>query len=280
VIGATIVRLLMHPWLKNTPIHLRSGVYPVGRFVNELLDAVIYAGVFVFFVIRPFFVQTFYIPSGSMQTTLHENDFVVVNKLIYRYTEPKRGDIIVFKPPTRALAPGQAMTDFIKRLVGVPGDTIELRDRVLYRDGQPVQEPYRHYTTMTSRVPPRYRELSPEELANDPPQNFKLVSIEGELIPVQYMGTMANVQRMFGIGVADEYTLESLAARFNTTEEEMNRRLLEAKPVPVPDGMYLMMGDNRHGSFDSRGWGLVKRSDIVGRSDAIWLPVGRWRLTH
>jgi signal peptidase I len=133
---------------------------------------------------------------------------------------------------------------------------------------------------MTSRVPPRYRELSPEELANDPPQNFKLVSIEGELIPVQYMGTMANVQRMFGIGVADEYTLESLAARFNTTEEEMNRRLLEAKPVPVPDGMYLMMGDNRNGSFDSRGWGLVKRSDIVGRSDAIWLPVGRWRLTH
>ncbi|MBV6458193.1 MAG: hypothetical protein HONBIEJF_01318 [Fimbriimonadaceae bacterium] len=280
VLGATILRVLMHPWLKNTPRHLRSGPYVFGKFLNELLDAVIYAGIFVFFVIRPFFLQTFYIPSGSMQTTMRENDFVIVNKLIYRYTEPQRGDIIVFKPPERALMPGQKMTDYIKRLIGVPGDTIEIRNRVLYRNGKPVEESYKHYTAMTSRVPPIYRDLTTQELAADPATDFKLVQINGEFIPVQYQGELANPQRMFGIGVADEYTIDALAQKLGKTPEDVNRELMAAKPVEIPKGWYLMMGDNRNGSFDSRGWGLIKREQIVGRSDAIWMPISRWRITR
>jgi len=280
VLGATVLRVALHPWLKNTRPHLRSGPYVVGKFFNELLDAVIYAGIFVFFVIRPFFLQTFYIPSGSMQTTMRENDYVIVNKLIYRYTEPQRGDIIVFKPPVRALPPGQKMTDYIKRLIGVPGDTIEIRNRVLYRNGQPVTEDYKHYTTITSRVPPIYRDLTPQELAAEPATDFKLVQVGSEYVPVQYQSQLANPQRMFGIGVADDYILDTLAQKFGKSPEQMNQELLSAKPVEIPKGWYLMMGDNRNGSFDSRGWGLIKREQIVGRSDAIWMPISRWRMTR
>ena len=57
-------------------------------------------------------------------------------------------------------------------------------------------------------------------------------------------------------------------------------KLIQAPAEKVPPGYYLMMGDNRNGSFDSRGWGLVPRDAIVGRSEAIWLPMSRWRATR
>src|SRR5580658_5543171 len=88
----TVVRLALVPYLRNVPRHKRFFGYASGRFLNEVLDAVIYAGVFVFMIIRPFAIQAFLIPSGSMWPTLYVNDFIVANKAIYRYSDPKDGD--------------------------------------------------------------------------------------------------------------------------------------------------------------------------------------------
>ena len=106
----------------------------------------------LFLAVRTFGVEAFKIPTASMEGTLLVGDFLLVNKAIYgahlpgtdfslpALREPERGDVIVFNPPHD---PGR---NYVKRLVGVPGDTLEMRDKVLYLNGEPVPEPYARYT--------------------------------------------------------------------------------------------------------------------------------------
>ncbi len=87
-------------------------------------------------VVRTFIVQAFRIPSGSMIPTLLVGDHILVNKFIYHFKDPQHGDVVVFKFP---LDPKK---DYIKRIIGTPGDRIEIRDKVVYRNGKPLKEPY------------------------------------------------------------------------------------------------------------------------------------------
>ena len=112
---------------------------PMAKSATETADSALIAVVLVFLVIRPFLVQTFFIPSGSMLPTLELGDRLLVSKIDYRFGHPKRDDIIVFKAPPEA-SPDQK--DFIKRLVGLPGDVLEVRDGSLYRNGKRLNEPY------------------------------------------------------------------------------------------------------------------------------------------
>ena len=107
----------------------------------ELLDSFLIAVLLVFCILRPFVIQAFYIPSGSMEPTLVENDRILVSKFIYYFKQPKVGDIVVFDAPPQALD-GQPKKDFIKRVVGTPGDAIAVKNQSLYRNGVAVQEPY------------------------------------------------------------------------------------------------------------------------------------------
>jgi signal peptidase I len=91
------------------------------------------------FVIRTFVIQPFYIPSGSMEPTLMPGDQVLVNKFVYRFDQPKDGDIVVLHAPAAA---GLGSIDLIKRVVGVGGQTVQLRDGHLIVDGRQVSEPY------------------------------------------------------------------------------------------------------------------------------------------
>src|SRR5436305_4486892 len=101
--------------------------------------AIIAGALVVAFVVKTFLVQAFYIPSGSMLPTLQEQDRVLVNKLSYKLHDVHRGDIIVFKGPEQAQ--GQ-VKDLIKRVIGLPGDTVEARpDGLIYVNGQPIHEP-------------------------------------------------------------------------------------------------------------------------------------------
>jgi signal peptidase I len=108
-------------------------------------------GFMIFLVVRTFLIQTFTIVSGSMEGTLLVGDFLVLNKSAYGatvpgvevklpgYDMPQRGDIIVFRGHHEPI-------DLVKRLVGMPGDTLEMRNGVLYLNGQPQDEPYAHHT--------------------------------------------------------------------------------------------------------------------------------------
>ena len=107
-----------------------------GGGVLEFLVILIVAFALVFGFVRPFVVEAFYIPSESMVHTLEVGDRVLVNKFIYRFEEPERGDIVVF----RSVEGGEE--DLIKRVVGVPGDEISVRNGALYVNGERQTEPY------------------------------------------------------------------------------------------------------------------------------------------
>jgi len=101
--------------------------------VAEFVESALIAIVLVFLVIRPFVVQAFYIPSGSMRMTLLEQDRILVNKFIFRVREPHRGEIVVFRAPPKA-SPDEK--DFIKRLIGLPGDTLAVKPDTVMIDGK------------------------------------------------------------------------------------------------------------------------------------------------
>jgi signal peptidase I len=115
--------------------------------IKEYLEAGIFAAFIALFIIRPFIIQTFKIPTGSMRPTLIERDLILVNKFLYGpkvplttwrlpgLRQPIRGDIIVF------IYPDDPRKFFIKRLVGLPGETIEIRGGTIYANDKPVQDP-------------------------------------------------------------------------------------------------------------------------------------------
>ena len=102
----------------------------------EYLVILLVSFALVFGFVRPFVMEAFWIPSGSMIPTLEIGDRVLVNKFIYRFTEPERGDIIVFQ------SVDSSNEDLIKRVVGLPGDKIAVRGGKLFVNGEPQKEPY------------------------------------------------------------------------------------------------------------------------------------------
>ncbi len=103
--------------------------------LQEYLDAFIVAGLIALFLIT-FVIRTFYIPSGSMVPTLQRGDVVLVNEIAYRFSTPRRGDVVVFKPPIAS------SSEFIKRVIAVPGDTFAVRNGRVYVNGKQLKEPY------------------------------------------------------------------------------------------------------------------------------------------
>lgn len=135
---------------------------PARSFMLELLDSGLIAFVLVFLLIRPFIVQAFYIPSASMEPTLmgpweqpsssnhyagrtdllsRQGDRILVNKFIYRINPPRRGDIVVFQAPPQAVQ-GNGKKDYVKRLIGLPGDVIRIkRGDGVYVNGRRFEDP-------------------------------------------------------------------------------------------------------------------------------------------
>ncbi len=125
--------------------------------IREYIEAMLVAVVLAL-IIRTFVIQAFKIPSGSMLETLQIGDHVLVNKFIFTFADPERGDIIVFKYPV------DKTRDFIKRIVGLPGETLEIRNRVVYINGAPLKEDYAIYTASEFTG---YTNLSPRRIPPD-----------------------------------------------------------------------------------------------------------------
>ena len=119
----------------GTPPPAASARPSARTVLREYLDAFIVAGLVALFLIT-FVVRTFYIPSGSMEPTLQIHDVLLVNEFEYRFSPPHDGDVVVFPPPI------PSSNDFIKRVIGGPGDTLRVHDGIVYRNGHPLDEPY------------------------------------------------------------------------------------------------------------------------------------------
>ncbi len=293
------VRFAIAPLLKTVPVHKRALGYYTARTANEGLDAIIYAGVFVFLIIRPFLIQAFKIPSESMENILMPGDFIVANKAIYRYTNPKIGDIVVFKPPAWACTAdqvdpdtGEVNVDFIKRCQGVPGDVVEVRNGTLYRNGVAIPEPY-----IKDRMNLDFKLVKYHDQTNDSAwkawlpdcdqeHKFLAASVKGKngiLFDLVRAETEPERFEYWPLTYTSSGVInEGAAVPFHADANNLKLQddLKSLPPVKVPAGYYLMFGDNRNNSFDSRMWGLVPREDIIGRSEFIWLPISRWKITR
>jgi signal peptidase I len=205
----------------------------------------------VVFVLRSFLAEPFKIPSSSMRPTLEVGDFILVNKFIYGIRlpiieqkiipihDPKRGDVVVFRYP---LNPSQ---DFIKRVVGLPGDVVEYRDKKLTVNGKPwPQQADSSYSYLEGlRFETLERRI--EETDADPARAHTI-------------GINAQAQPVYPSNV------RSFPGRENC---DYNERGFQCR---VPAGHYFMMGDNRDNSDDSRYWGFVPDDHLRGRAFFIW----------
>jgi signal peptidase I len=192
-------------------------------------------------LLRAFVVEAFQIPSGSMIPTLQVGDHIFVSKFAYGLTipftntkivqlgTPKRGDIIVFKYPL------DQSTDYIKRVVGLPGDVIEMRQEELYVNGHPIQR---------ERVPRPYH-YEDASRGTGPPEDH-----EGEL------------------------WIENLDGHKHETIQEPVRAPRDFTRKVVEPGHVFVMGDNRDNSSDSRVWGTVDLDLIKGRALIVWWSRG------
>ena len=201
------------------------------------------------FVLRSFLFEPFRIPSGSMLPTLEVGDLILVNKYEYgirlpvvnkkviEIGQPKRGDVMVFRYP---LNPSQ---DYIKRVVGLPGDRVEYINKRLTINGQPVP---------LSKMDQYY---DPERMQNYSQFLEKLGAVDHRVI------------------VSDPVP-PGLGGGFPNTHPGACQYSGSGVVCQVPPGHYFMMGDNRDNSEDSRFWGFVPDQNIVGRAFFIWMNFG------
>ena len=153
----------------------------------------------IFMMVYLFLFQPHKVDGSSMYPNFHDQEFILTDKVTYRRTLPQRGDVIIFH------APPPFDSDFIKRVIGLPNETVMVKDNSVFINGQKLPEPY---------------------------------------LPSSYV----------------------------TTEKSFLR---EGVPYTIPTGYYMVMGDNREYSSDSREWGPISRSAIVGKAWVRYWPLDR-----
>jgi signal peptidase I len=186
--------------------------------------------------------QAYYVPSGSMENTVRLNDRILTNTLAYRFREPQDGDIAVFKAPEAALL-NQNVTgdvDFIKRVVGTPGQTVEIKQGKLFVDGKARTEPYARW---------------------DDNVLYDLKIVNGSVYSRESIGAS---------------TVEPWTKNMVLLEDAEQKLIEKAKPGQVPAGQYLMLGDHRSNSNDSHTFGLVPRSAFQARAFFAFWPFNHW----
>jgi signal peptidase I len=202
-------------------------------YIGYIVIAGLLAEVWLPGIVVTNYVQAFKIPTGGMEPTLLIGDRLLANKRIYKSAEPRRGDVMVFKYPK------DPEMLYVKRLIGLPGDTIEVKERTVYVNNLPLEEEYTQYInpgSVTEHYGPWY------------------IPKKGDKIEVAGSAFKLNGE------VLNEEIIETYAEHADLNEE----------PYSVPQDHYFFLGDNRDNSMDSRFWGAVPHDYLSGKALIIY----------
>ncbi|MGO1791887.1 MAG: signal peptidase I [Oceanisphaera sp.] len=203
----------------------------------------------VVLVLRSFIYEPFQIPSGSMMPTLLVGDFILVEKFAYGLKEPvsnttliptgqpERGDVVVFKYPE------DTRIDYIKRVIGLPGDTVVYQDKQLFVKPACQEEPC--------------ADFAPVELSAAQHSAFSQMGVKLERFSESLTKQPHHILR-------NPMLPDRVSMYYRQSDTALNEWV-------VPDGHYFTMGDNRDNSTDSRFWGFVPEENLVGKAVAIWV---------
>lgn len=201
------------------------------------------------FILRSFLVEPFKIPSGSMMPTLLAGDYILVNKFIYglrvpilnntiiEMQKPKRGDVFVFHYPP------EPSIDYIKRVVGLPGDTIAYQDKQLVINGKTLDRQF--------KTDYQYVLNFKDGIGAERENNMTAQQLNEQLGDVNHDILVHDI--------VNQYPLDSVGDKLQNGET-----------ITVPANHYFAMGDNRDNSADSRVWGFVPEHNLVGKAFFIW----------
>jgi signal peptidase I len=235
-------------WTKGGTSEVATGyVRATWEWTRSVLIAVL-----LFLGVRAFVVEAFKIPTSSMEKTLLVGDYLLVNKAVYgaevpflglrlpAWREPTRGEVVVFHPPHEPLK------NYVKRVVGVPGDTLEMRGKALLINGREVQESYA-----------RHNDRGGDATHSDMrwQRNHLLAS---------------GIARDGPYGEDDGWSEADRAS----PEDDYRPSRDNWGPISVPEGSYFVLGDNRDNSEDSRYWGFVDRRSIRGQPWRLYFSYG------
>ncbi|HVF26890.1 MAG TPA: signal peptidase I [Pyrinomonadaceae bacterium] len=237
---------------------------PPRSVFREYFESLVITAVMALFGMT-FIVQAVKVPTGSMQNTILIGDHLLVNKFIFApgetlpflpQREIRRGDIVVFKYPGDQNNPARNrfdqesvpyITNFVKRVIGLPGDRIEFRDERIFINGSPLAE--RRVSATNTSDDPATRDVA----ENDAP-----LEISDSPAPA-------------GEGDFTAYYSPETRRAMREGREAFDYPTFDGKDfIVVPEGNYFMMGDNRDNSSDSRFWGFVPRDLIIGRAMFVY----------
>lgn len=231
-------------------------VGPAKSVIREYFESAVVTVIMALFGMT-FIVQAVKVPTGSMQNTIIVGDHLLVNKFIFApgprfpllpQREIRRGDIIVFKYPGNPNNPDRDRQEdnipykvnYVKRVIGLPGDTVEIRNLQVLINGQPLPE----HIIVARNV----HEKAPLQIIEDTPRNGD------ELYDVYYFeDTVEGARAGEKVGISPDFHFA-----------------VNGKPTKVPDNSYFVMGDDRDNSLDGRAWGFVPRDLIIGRAMFVY----------
>lgn len=268
------------PPVKDTVVHVTHNPKPNSK-LKEYFDALLFAGL-VAIILKIIFVEAYRIPTGSMENTLLVGDFLLVNKFIYGATtprnipftqtripffrlpalkEPDRGDVVVFDYPgnTNELVSAE-VTNYIKRLIGKPGDTIQIINKKLFVNSAEVPDPpdAKFNKSVTSST---LLDIFPKGKPwNDDNYGPVIVPKMGDLIKI----TPDNIEDWKTFIRREGHTVRLTADNKVFIDETEN------SSYKVEKNYYFMMGDNRNNSSDSRMWGFMPEDNIIGEAMIIY----------
>jgi signal peptidase I len=286
---------------------------PAAKSIAEIAESLAVALFLVFLLIRPLLVQTFYIPSLSMYPTLLKNDQILVNKLVYRISEPKRHDVVVFKAPLAATpeierqakqeADERNLTgadreqyinnrtkslekDFIKRVIGVPGDIVYITKAYVLIDNAEYNREGLKTLLPASGGITSVKLLKDGVLVDDHKITIQEISagktkikifpgtvyVNGKPLKEPYIAEDTDLQYPYFNGLGGQRTLDS--------DQKYVVDYKGHKAIKIPLGKLLVMGDNRNNSNDARFWGLLDRDRVLGKAMFIFWPLNRMRVVR